>query len=62
MLVGRLPLIPQKELVFASFAILLIGHDDLLSGMIAFTATLTLLVHMVLLGSLSIYSISRKDI
>lgn len=62
MLVGRLPLIPQKELVFASFAILLIGHDDVLSSMIAFTATLTLLVHMVLLGTLSIYSFSRKDI
>lgn len=62
MLVGRLPLIPQKELVFASFAILLIGHDGLLTGMIAFTATLTLLVHMALLGSLSIYSFSRKDI
>ena len=57
MLVWRLPLVRNKELVFANFAIMLIGQDDLLSGMIAFTAALTLLVHMVLLGSFSICSI-----
>lgn len=49
LLVSRLPLIPNKDLLFASFAILLIGQDRTLSAMIAFTAALTLVVHLALI-------------
>ena len=49
LLVSRLPLIPNKDLLFASFAILLIGQDEALSEMIAFVSALTLSVHVVLM-------------
>ena len=54
LLVSRLPLMPNKDLLFANFAILLIGQDRALSEMIAFTAALTLLVHVALIGAFSI--------
>jgi hypothetical protein len=47
MLVSRLPLIPNKDLVFANVAILLIGQGQALSDLVAFTAALTLAVHAV---------------
>ncbi|UVO51362.1 hypothetical protein M0208_12915 [Sphingomonas sp. SUN019] len=49
LLVSRLPLIPNKDLLFASFAILLIGQDRALSEMIAFSSALTLAVHFALI-------------
>lgn len=54
LLVSRLPLVPNKDLLFANFAILLIGQDRALSEMIAFTAALTLVVHGGLLGIFSL--------
>lgn len=48
LLVSRLPLVPNKDLLFASFAILLIGQDQALSEMIAFVSALTLAVHVLL--------------
>ncbi|OWK29119.1 hypothetical protein [Sphingomonas mucosissima] len=48
LLVSRLPLVPNKDLLFASFAILLIGRGEALSEMIAFVAGLTLVVHLAL--------------
>ncbi|WBH17924.1 hypothetical protein [Sphingomonas radiodurans] len=48
LLVSRLPLVPNKDLLFASFAILLIGQDQALSEMIAFVSALTLGVHILL--------------
>lgn len=50
LLVSRLPLVPNKDLLFANFAILLIGQDQALSELIAFTAALTLLVHVALIA------------
>lgn len=50
LLVSRLPLVPNKDLLFASFAILLIGQDQALSEMIAFVSALTLAVHVSLVG------------
>lgn len=54
LLVGRLPLIPNKDLLFASFAILLIGQDRALTEMIAFVSALTLAVHVVLVVAFAI--------
>ena len=49
LLVSRLPLVPNKDLLFASFAILLIGQDQALSEMIAFVGALTLVMHVALM-------------
>ncbi len=46
LLVSRLPLVPNKDLLFANFAILLIGQDRALSELVAFTAALTLATHV----------------
>jgi hypothetical protein len=45
LLVSRLPLLPNKDLVFASAAILIVGQDQVLTSMIAFTTALQLLLH-----------------
>lgn len=60
MLVSRLPLIPNKDLLFANFAIVIIGQDHALSELIAFTAALTLLVHVTLIAGLSLQSIAFR--
>lgn len=60
LLVSRLPLVPNKDLLFANFAIILIGQDAALSELVALTAALTLLVHVVLIGSFSLYGLLRK--
>jgi hypothetical protein len=57
LLVSRLPLVPNKDLLFANFAILLIGQDHALSAMIAFTSALTLLVHIALIGGFSLHHV-----
>ena len=59
MLVSRLPFVPNKDLLFANFAILLIGQDAALSELMAMTAALVLLVHIVLVGSFSLHGLLR---
>lgn len=60
MLVTRLPLLPNKELVFASFAVFLIGSGDSLSELMALIAALTLVAHIVLIAGFSIHSLIRR--
>lgn len=62
MLVSRLPFVPNKDLLFASFAIILIGQGQALSELLAFTAALTLLVHVVLFTGFGLLGLIRKDI
>lgn len=62
MLVSRLPLLPNQELAFASFAILLIGQGDALSEMLSFMAALTLLFHAVLIVGFALLGLFRKDL
>jgi len=50
LLVSRLPLVPNKDLLFANFAILIIGQGGALSDLVAFTAALTLLAHIVFIA------------
>ncbi len=45
-LVSRLPLVPGKDLLFANFAILVVGHDRALSDLMAFTGASFLLMHL----------------
>jgi len=60
LLVSRLPLVPNKDLLFANFAILLIGQDHALSAMIAFTTALTLLTHVVLIAGFSVHHLLNR--
>ena len=60
LLVSRLPLVPNKDLLFANFAIILIGQDQALSGLMAFTAALTLLIHVALIGTFSLHAMLRN--
>ena len=59
MLVSRLPLVPNKDLLFANFALLLLGAGDALAGLVAFTAALTLVVHLVLLGLFALLHVAQ---
>ncbi len=62
MLVSRLPLVPAKDVLFANFAILLIGQGQALSDLIAFTTALTLLAHVVLIVGFALAGLVRKDL
>jgi hypothetical protein len=50
MLVSRLPLIPNKDLLFANLAVLLVGQHDALARLMALTAGLALLLHVVVVA------------
>ena len=50
LLVSRLPLLPNKDLLFANLAIFMLGQNRALSELIAFSAALTLLVNGLLLA------------
>lgn len=58
MLASRLPFVPNKELIFASFAIMLVGSGHAVTELIALFAALTLITHIVLIASFSLYGLS----
>lgn len=60
LLVSRLPFVPNKDLVFANFAILLIGQGNDLANVVAFTAALTLVVHAVLIAIYASYAVIKE--
>ena len=62
LLVSRLPLVPNKDLLFANFAIILIGQGEALSGLMAFTAALTLLVHVAFIMLFSLYGLAKRKL
>ncbi|MFM9829375.1 MAG: hypothetical protein ACKVOB_11625 [Sphingomonas sp.] len=62
LLTSRLPLVPNKDLLFANFAILLIGQGQALTNLMAFTAALTLAVHAVLIGVYGAYALTKERI
>lgn len=62
MLVSRLPFVPNKDLLFANFAIVLIGQGEALSELLAFMAALTLLVHVVLIAGFALLGLVKKDL
>jgi hypothetical protein len=61
MLVSRLPLVPNKDLLFANFAILLIGQDAALSELMAFSAALTVLIHLGLIGLFGVQTLVTRN-
>lgn len=62
MLVSRLPFVPNKDLLFANFAIIMIGQGAALSEMLAFMAALTLLMHVVLIAAFGLIGLATKEI
>jgi hypothetical protein len=54
MLVSRLPFLPNKDLVFATVAIAVIGSGDALTELMALIAALTLLTHIALIAGFGI--------
>ena len=61
LVVARLPLLPNKDLLFANFAIMFIGHGEALSDLVAFVATLTLFTHAVLMAAFGLPALARKE-
>jgi len=60
LLFSRLPLLPNKDLLFANFAILVIGEDRALSELIAFTAAAILVVHLLLITVFGIHAMMTR--
>ncbi|MES2444820.1 MAG: hypothetical protein V4574_18510 [Pseudomonadota bacterium] len=60
LLASRLPLAPNKEVVFASFALLLSGSGSSLTELMALFAALTLLSHIALIGGFSMHGLLTK--
>lgn len=58
--VSRLPLVANRDLLFASLALILIGQGEALSELMAFTAALALLVHAVLMGAFGLHALTRN--
>lgn len=47
MLVSRLPLLPNKDVVFAGIAVFLLGHDVEIASLMTFMAVLLLVTHLI---------------
>ncbi|MBA4047703.1 MAG: hypothetical protein C0476_04090 [Sphingomonas sp.] len=60
MLVGRLPLVPNKDLLFANFTVLLVGQDAGVSAVVAITAAFTLVLHLLLTLVFGLHALMRK--
>lgn len=62
MMVSRLPFIPNKDLVFSTVAIALLPENSDLSSLMAFTAALILLTHVVLAAGFAVQSLIKRQI
>ena len=61
LLVSRLPFVPNKDLLFANFAIILIGQDRALSDLVAFTAALMLVAHVAFIAAFGLHgAVTRR--
>ena len=61
-LVGRLPLVPNKDVVFAGFCLLLIGSDTKVVALTAQIASLVLLSHiLVAAGLTAAWALKRRN-
>ncbi len=60
LLFSRLPLLPNKDLLFANVAILMIGEGQALSELIAFTAAAVLLVHALLVVGFGLHYLATR--
>ncbi|WP_294334939.1 hypothetical protein [uncultured Sphingomonas sp.] len=62
LLAWRLPLVPNKEVLFATFAIMLIGQDEALKKLMALIAGLSLVAHLILIAGFGLHALlTRKE-
>ncbi len=61
LLISRLPFLPNKDIMFAALAIVIIGHDGEIAELIALITSLLLLTHLVLATVLAIPEIARRS-
>ncbi len=61
LLVTRLPFVPNKDLLFANIAIILVGQGTDMSELMALTAAMALLLHVALIGAFGILALARKS-
>jgi hypothetical protein len=62
MMVSRLPFIPNKDLVFSTVTIALLGENSDLSSLMAFTAAAILLTHVVLAAGFAVQSVIKRQV
>lgn len=62
MMVSRLPFIPNKDLVFSTVTIALLGENSDLSSLMAFTAAAILLTHVVLAAGFAVQSLVKREV
>jgi hypothetical protein len=62
LVVGRLPFLPNKEALFSTVAIAMLGANNDLSSLMAFTAALILLVHVVLAAGFGLQSLIKRQV
>lgn len=60
LLVSRAPVVPNKDLIFANLAIMILGENDTLSELMAFTAALTLAAHVALLALWGLWRLAAR--
>lgn len=58
-LLSRLPLLPNKDLLFAGVAAFLVGRDIEVAGVMAMIASITLLMHLAVGGVLAAFDVAR---
>ena len=62
MMVSRLPFIPNKDLLFSTVTIALLGPNSDLSSLMAFTAAAILLTHAVLAAGFAVQSLIKREV
>ena len=61
LLVGRLPFVTNKEIVFAGIAVLALGQDVQLAALMAMMAALTLTTHLVVALTFGLHDLIKGD-
>ena len=62
MLISRLPLVPNKDVVFAGLAVFTLGHETQIAALMTMMASLILLTHVMMGGGLVIADLLRKGV
>lgn len=60
MLVSRLPLIPNKDVVFAGLAVFILGQEGSIAGLLTMMAALLLVAHLVVGGIFALAGLFRS--
>ncbi len=61
MLVSRLPLVPNKDVVFAGIATFMLGHNTQIAGLLTMMAVLLLVTHLILGAGLAAADLARPQ-